>query len=80
MIQTELQAWKTVCHQIFARWEVQNVKIIEKYVMCTEKHVLGEKKSLQMGYVGTTWIKKTVYGVETYWLSNKEKYLGDAVN
>ena len=32
-----------------------------------------EKKCLQMGLIWA-WVKKTVHGVETYWLSSKKKF------
>ena len=33
-----------------------------------------------MGFLQQAWAEKTVYGVETHWLSNKEKVIGAAVN
>ena len=43
-------------------------------MMCIENLVNG----LNMGV--PLWVKKTVHGVETHWLSNKEKVLGAVVS
>ena len=48
--------------------------------MCTEKHVLVKKtftNRQNMGMPLLTWVKNTVDGVETYWLSGKEKVPGE---
>ena len=78
------QAWTEVCHQIFGDWEVQNiVQFTEECVMYMKKHVLVKKlftNGLTIGFPLGTWVKKTVHGVETNWLSSKEKVLDKAVN
>ena len=48
-----------------------------------EKHVLAKRmltNGVKMGLPLQTWIEKTVYTVETHWLSSKEKVPGIAVH
>ena len=53
-------------------------------VICMEKHVLGRKKMftnrLNIGLPLCAWIEKTIHGVETHWLSDKEKVQGAGIN
>ena len=58
------------------------VKSTEECVNCTKKHILVKKmftKSLNTGLPWWAWVEKIVSGVETHWLSCKEKVLGTAV-
>ena len=60
-----------------------NVKIIEEYVMCSEKNVLVKKmftNGLNMSLLLQARVEKTVYWLETHWISGKEKVLGVAVS
>ena len=53
-----------------------HVKSTEESVMCIEKYVYIKKKltnGLNMGLSLRSWGKKTVYGVETHGLFDKEK-------
>ena len=59
-----------------------NEKFTEECVICTEKHVLVKKnvyKWLNISLPLGALVKKTVYKIETYWLSSKEKILGIVV-
>ena len=59
------------------------MKFTEEYVMCMEIHVLVKKtftNGLNMGLPLQARGEKTVYGVETYWLSGKENILGATVS
>ena len=58
------------------------MKFTEEYVMCTEKHILVKKlfaNKSKMGLQLEAWVKKKVHGVETHWLSGKEKVPATAV-
>ena len=51
--------------------------------MSREKNILDKKilrNGLDMGLPLQTWVKKTVYGMETCRISGKEKVLGAAVS
>ena len=60
-----------------------HVKFMQKCLLYTKKHVSVQKmltNGLNMGLPLRARVKKTVHGVETHWLSGKEKVLGAAVS
>ena len=82
--QTECsKAWIEVCYQSFYGWEVQTMWNSQKNVDVYREAYFSFKKNLnkwtQNRFVTINWVKKTVNGVKTHWLSVKEKVLLAAV-
>ena len=73
-----------VHHKILGGLKVENhVKFTKECVIRTKKHIFIKKKKkfmngLIVGLPSWAWVKKTVYRVETHWLTDKEKVSGSA--
>ena len=58
-------------------WDLQN--ILKEYVMCAEKHFYSALHFfffLTRLIIGRPWVEKTIHGLETFWLSDKEQFPG----
>ena len=60
-----------------------HVKFTEECLICIETHILVKKiftNRLNLNLTLQAWIKKTVHGGETHWISSKEKVLDAVIN
>ena len=74
---------RNLSSNLYGLKSANHMKFSEECVMCIEKHVSIKKiftNELNMNLPLQAWITKTVYGVETQWLSCKQKVLGTAVS
>ena len=57
-------------------WSFNYVEFTKECVMCMEEHILIKRvlmNGLNMGLPLWSWVEKIVHGLETHWLSGKEK-------